>query len=263
MTDIDDDERCIALTRSGDRCSRVAKSGSFCFQHDENDETVDIQTSKNEGIVNWLSSELESKAATASDVQRDVYMNLAGMQEGIQNTVSDFKSGNIGLGTLLSGFEEIAVNVGGDRSRNTAAGALIGGIAGTPLGPAGIYAGIVAGSSISFFMSPKDDRAVVGFLVDETPDGAEITDSNHPDIIDVTPIQLVVESTVENEDGDWVRETNIRSWDMDSVEEALDSIPEYEAEEAPPGGYYIRDVETGEIVVLVFGTPDDGFPQQK
>jgi hypothetical protein len=261
MTDVDANERCIALTQRGERCSRVAKDGEFCFQHDESYDTIDVQRSDDAGLVNWLSSELESRAATVSDIQRDVYMNLADMQEGVQTMVDDFKSGDIGLNTLLSNFEEVAVEVGGERSRNTAAGAVIGGIAGAPLGPAGIYAGIVTGSSVSFFMSPKDDRAVVGFLIEEPPEDAEIIPSNHSALSDVTPIQLVVESTVENEDDDWIRETNTRSWDMNAVEDALSSIPEYEADEAPPGVYYIQDIETGKIVVLVFGTPDKDFPE--
>jgi hypothetical protein len=188
-------------------------------------------------------------------------MNLSDMQEGVQTMIDDFQSGDIGLNALLSSFQEVVVEVGGERSRNTAAGAVIGGIAGAPLGPAGIYAGIVAGSSVSFFISPKDDRAVVGFLVGDPPEDAEIVPSNHSAISDVSPIQIVVESTVENEDDDWVRETNTRSWDMGAVEDALSSIPEYEADEAPPGGYYIQDIETDKIVVLVFGTPDEDFPE--
>ena len=261
MAEVDTNERCIALIQSGERCSRVAKDGEFCFQHDENNDTIDVQRSEDAGLVNWLSSELESMAATVSDIQRDVYMNLSDMQEGVQTMIDDFQSGDIGLNALLSSFQEVVVEVGGERSRNTAAGAVIGGIAGAPLGPAGIYAGIVAGSSVSFFISPKDDRAVVGFLVGDPPEDAEIVPSNHSAISDVSPIQIVVESTVENEDDDWVRETNTRSWDMGAVEDALSSIPEYEADEAPPGGYYIQDIETDKIVVLVFGTPDEDFPE--
>lgn len=74
MPDLEDEERCIAITGSGDRCSRVAKDGRFYFQHDKSYETVEIQTVESAGIVNWLSSELESRATQASDIQRDVYM---------------------------------------------------------------------------------------------------------------------------------------------------------------------------------------------
>jgi len=63
MADFEDEERCIAITGSGNRCSRVAKDGRFCFQHNESFETVEIQTAESAGIVNWLASELESRAA--------------------------------------------------------------------------------------------------------------------------------------------------------------------------------------------------------
>lgn len=253
-------EHCIAITNSGERCQRVAKDGRFCFQHDESNGTVEIERAKEDGIVNWLSSELETRAATASDIRRDIYMNLADMQDGLQNTIDDFQSGDISLNTLLSRFEEITSEVGDDRSQNTAAGAVIGGIVLSPLGPAGIWAGIAGGSTVAFLLSKKDERTIIGFLVQEIPEGAKVVPSNHEAIADVTPIQLVVESVIENEDEDWIRETNTRSWDMDAVEEALSKIPEYEAEEAPPGGHYIRDEETGRAVVIIFGVPDGDFP---
>jgi hypothetical protein len=47
---------------------------------------------------------------------------------------------------------------------------------------------------------------------------------------------------------------------MDEVESVLGDLPEYEADDSPPGGYYIRDAETGRVVVLIFDIPDDGFP---
>jgi hypothetical protein len=254
-----DEERCIAITNSGNRCSRIAKDGQFCFQHDESDETIDIVRSEDAGIVNWLSSELEMRAATASDVRRDVYLNLVDAQDGLRNTIDDFKSGNTSMGTLLDRFNETANEVGGERSQRTAKGGIIGGIAGVPLGPLGIWAGMVTGSTIGFATSKKDDRAVIGFLVEDVPEDAKIVPSSHEAIADVTPIQVVVESVVEGEDEDWVRETNTRAWDMDAVEAALSEIPEYEADEAPPGGYYIRDNESGEVIVLVFGEPEDDF----
>lgn len=39
-----DDTRCHALTSDGDRCSRSAEQGGFCYQHDEDDPTVDEQS---------------------------------------------------------------------------------------------------------------------------------------------------------------------------------------------------------------------------
>lgn len=37
----DETRQCIALTGGGERCSREAEDGDFCYQHDESDETVD------------------------------------------------------------------------------------------------------------------------------------------------------------------------------------------------------------------------------
>lgn len=34
-------DRCQALTDDGERCSRPARDGKFCYQHDEDDPTVD------------------------------------------------------------------------------------------------------------------------------------------------------------------------------------------------------------------------------
>lgn len=41
MTQIDDEERCIALTAEENRCTRRATKGRFCFQHDRSFPTVD------------------------------------------------------------------------------------------------------------------------------------------------------------------------------------------------------------------------------
>lgn len=41
MTQIDGEERCIALTAEGNRCARRATEGQFCFQHDRSSPTVD------------------------------------------------------------------------------------------------------------------------------------------------------------------------------------------------------------------------------
>ncbi|WP_290814037.1 gas vesicle protein GvpJ [Halovivax sp.] len=40
IAEVSDVERCLALTGSGDRCSREAGDDGFCFQHDQSDETV-------------------------------------------------------------------------------------------------------------------------------------------------------------------------------------------------------------------------------
>lgn len=41
MAPPDDEERCSALTREGNRCARRATEGRFCFQHDQSNQTVD------------------------------------------------------------------------------------------------------------------------------------------------------------------------------------------------------------------------------
>lgn len=38
-----DDERCTALTTSGERCTRPAGDDGFCYQHGPEDETIDNQ----------------------------------------------------------------------------------------------------------------------------------------------------------------------------------------------------------------------------
>jgi len=40
MTETDDQDQCRAITNEGHRCTRLAKDGRFCFQHDESDETI-------------------------------------------------------------------------------------------------------------------------------------------------------------------------------------------------------------------------------
>lgn len=255
-----DEEQCIAITNSGTRCKRVAKDGGFCFQHTESDETIDQNREGDSSVGNWLSSKLQSRATASSGVQRDIYANIADIQDGLRKSVEDFRSGNVSLQTLLRRFDETAGEVGGTRSRNTATGAVIGGIALSPLGPIGVWAGMTGGSTIAFFISGKDDRAIVGFQVEEPPENANIVSTDHPAIADIDPIQLVIQSAIENEDDDWLRETNTRAWDMDTVEKALSTVPKYEAEESPPAGHYVEDPTNGSIVVLIFGEPDEEFP---
>ena len=42
-------DRCIALTESGERCSRSAGEDDFCHQHDEGDETVEDESASGGG----------------------------------------------------------------------------------------------------------------------------------------------------------------------------------------------------------------------
>lgn len=257
MTEISTEEQCIALTTSGERCKRVAKDRRFCFQHDEENEVVVTPKEEDSYIINWLSGGLGDQAARASGIKRDVYLNIADAQEGIQDTLRDIRNGNSSLPSVFSQFYTTVDDVAGERGTKTVAGAVVGGIVGILGGPAGIYTGIVAGSTIGFYLSEEDDRGIIGFHVSEVPDDAEIVDSTHPAIREVDPIQLVVQSTVEDADEDWVRETKTRAWDMNQVEEALSALPKYEADESPPGGYYVRDENTESVIVLVFGQPEE------
>ncbi|WP_254863315.1 gas vesicle protein GvpO, halophile-type [Halovivax gelatinilyticus] len=55
------DDRCIALTASGERCARSAGSGDFCYQHDESDPTVsEAETESTEEESTDEESESES-----------------------------------------------------------------------------------------------------------------------------------------------------------------------------------------------------------
>ncbi|RQG98459.1 gas vesicle protein GvpO, halophile-type [Natrarchaeobius oligotrophus] len=42
-------DQCKALTEDGERCSRPAQDGDFCFQHDESDPTVSESQTADEG----------------------------------------------------------------------------------------------------------------------------------------------------------------------------------------------------------------------
>jgi hypothetical protein len=44
----DTDEQCVALTESGERCTRPAGEDGFCYQHGPDDETVDEADEENE-----------------------------------------------------------------------------------------------------------------------------------------------------------------------------------------------------------------------
>lgn len=257
MTDISSQEQCIAVTNSGERCKRIAKDGKFCYQHDDGDEIVEIETSEGPRIVNWLSAELEQETTKVSGVKQDIYLNIADAQEGLHSILKDVRHGDTSPETLFSHLDQVVDEVGGDRGKNTVFGALVGGIAGIPGGPVGIWAGIVAGSSVGFWVSEKDDRGVLGFLVSDVPEDAKVVSSDHNVIADIEPIQLVIQSTIEEDGDDWVRETQTRAWDMDEVENALSQLPKYEADQHPPGGYYVRDPETDSVVVLIFGEPEE------
>lgn len=58
-----DDQRCRALTEDGERCTRRATDGAFCYQHDEDDQTVDEEN----GSAESAESSSESESPDAAD----------------------------------------------------------------------------------------------------------------------------------------------------------------------------------------------------
>lgn len=66
------DDRCIALTADGERCSRSAGSDDFCYQHDESDSTVsDAETASKEESTDEESAEEESAAEAGAETEAD------------------------------------------------------------------------------------------------------------------------------------------------------------------------------------------------
>lgn len=73
------DDRCIALTADGERCSRPAGSDDFCYQHDTGDPTVsDAETASQEESTEEQADEesteeerTESGAETEADPDMD------------------------------------------------------------------------------------------------------------------------------------------------------------------------------------------------
>lgn len=69
------DDRCIALTADGERCSRSAGSSDFCYQHDDSDPTVsDAETASQEESTPEESAEEQStdEERTESGAETDV-----------------------------------------------------------------------------------------------------------------------------------------------------------------------------------------------
>lgn len=252
MTDVSDEERCIALTNSGDRCSRIAKNGRFCFQHDQSSETVGGADSNPNGFLSIVSGELQIRPEQLSGVRRDVAQNI----EQIIAQTGDLTDSitKLDFPSSLNQFK----NTVGSTGPTAGKGALIGGVVGSPFGPVGVAAGATAGGWYGVYKSVRDDRALAASVVDEPPADAEVSPSNHRAIEDVDPIQLTIRSALETDDGrtEWLRNTLTRERDMDEVATALEDLPEYDSD-AEESGYYIRDHETSETLVLVFGVPED------
>lgn len=57
----DETNQCIALTGDGERCSRTARDGEFCYQHDESDETINEAMAADGGAQAESGSQSESE----------------------------------------------------------------------------------------------------------------------------------------------------------------------------------------------------------
>lgn len=58
----DETNQCIALTGDGERCSRTARDGEFCYQHDESDETINEAVAADGGAEAEGGSQSESES---------------------------------------------------------------------------------------------------------------------------------------------------------------------------------------------------------
>lgn len=255
---VDEEEQCIALTQSGERCSRIAKHEGFCFQHDESSPTVGSIEPTSEGFLSIVADDIETRPEQFTGVRRDI-------AENVNNIVSNANSlaeaaSSFDLAESLEAFKKTVTQTG----PTTGTGALIGGVVGSPFGPIGIATGSTIGGWYGVYRSMQDERALAATVDESPPEGAPITPSDHEAIADIDPIQLTLQSALENEGNqtEWLRSTLTRERDMDSVAEALDQIPQYESEDGN-AGYYIREVTTGKVLVLVFGIPQSNPAEAK
>ena len=244
-----DDERCIALTNAGDRCSRIPKDGRFCFQHNESDKTIDTPTEEMT-FISAISDQVNLRPERFSGMQRDVAENLEEIAPDIKNISDLVSSGD--FTNALTAYKKSAGKTGGGAAK----GALVGGVLGSPFGPIGVATGVTAGSWFGVYRSIDDDRAVAARVVDSPPQSATVVDSAHDAIADVQPIQLAIQSAMEQPQSktEWLRNTLTRSRDMDAVSDVLEQLPSYRTEDGVTF-YYIRDQGTEQILEVTFGVP--------
>jgi hypothetical protein len=250
MANVSDENRCVAITRNGDRCSRVAKEGQFCFQHDSSYDTVDEYGSDSANIFNVVSDQAYIPSEELSGVKRDIAQNM----EDVYNSVKDASGAltSMDFDKAMQAFRDAA----GSTAATSAKYAAVGGTAGSIGGPAGFAAGATVGAWYGVYDVANDDRSIRAQVVEQVDDDIEIVSSDDPAIADVEPIQLALQSGVETQQKktEWLRSTVFRDRNMDQVEEAFEQIPAARNQE---GGaeYYIEYQPTGEILRVVFGEP--------
>lgn len=64
------DQQCRALTEDGERCGRTASDGEFCYQHDENDPTVDEEGS-NDGSTDEGADRASAEDSTEQESESE------------------------------------------------------------------------------------------------------------------------------------------------------------------------------------------------
>ena len=249
MTEIPEEEQCIAITNSGSRCSRMAKSNRFCFQHDNSFETIDGVDSSEEGLLVSISEQLPNTPEQLSGIQRDVSQNINDIVEhagGVREALTSLE-----FTDALDGFRSTVSSTG----PSTGTGALVGGVAGSPFGPVGIAAGVTVGGWYGVYRGMKDGRAVAATVVnvENIPDDAIINSSDELPTDGSEPIQLAMKSALEDEgQSEWLRSTLTRERDMGAVADALEQLESYNSEEEGQS-YFIKYEEENVILQVIFG----------
>lgn len=107
------EERCRALTEGGDRCGRTVSDGQFCYQHDEDDPTVDDstdgesdgadesadQTGDEEHVTESSSSQSSSTAQNGSSADSDESGQSDQRDETDQSDQTDQQDSQAGSGS--------------------------------------------------------------------------------------------------------------------------------------------------------------------
>ncbi|MFC3958721.1 gas vesicle protein GvpO, halophile-type [Halovivax cerinus] len=101
------DDRCIALTAAGERCSRSAGENEFCYQHDESDPTVsEAETTEDESTDDQSGAsdadpEMDEIEVTA-DVDDERIEGILSIRQTVKSTAGDL------VGHPFDGVSEIS-----------------------------------------------------------------------------------------------------------------------------------------------------------
>jgi hypothetical protein len=242
-TELEAEERCRAVTRAGTQCSRIAQDDGFCYQHDSSSRTVgNGSTDASDSISSRVNQSLDS-------LQADLKRNINDIQGGVEDLIQDLREGNTDPQSAV--FRAIPKTAGNVAPRTSLVGG-IGMIAGAPLGPLGVAVGGSAGLVAGFYLDAEEDRALVAVHVDEVPDSVDPTPSDHPVISEFDAIPLVIRSAIDSNGEDWIRNTATRHEPVGEILARLEEeLPYTEGYDDFPNGFYLKDIESGEAVVLM------------